>query len=276
MTAIYQQAVKAAEFLKSKTEIVPRVVLVLGSGLGDYAERLEKADVVPYEEIPFFPRSTVEGHKARLIFGELFGVPVAMMQGRFHYYEGYTQQQITLPIRALRAMGAEILFLTNASGGICHTFTPGDLMMIDDHINFSGTSPLIGENVAEQGMRFPDMSQAYDRELKQCLLTASKMCGVPLKRGVYMMFNGPQFETPAEIRFSRCIGADAAGMSTVPEVIVGRHCGMRVCGVSCITNMAAGMLDQPLTHTEVMETGEKVKGAFAALVDAFLQQIGRA
>lgn len=271
MTAQYKLAQQAAAYLKTQTKIIPRAVLVLGSGLGDYAERLEGADVVPYECVPGFPKSTVEGHKARLVFGELFGVPVAIMQGRFHYYEGYNQQQITLPIRALREMGAQILFLTNASGGINTSFAPGDLMLIDDHINFSGTSPLMGENVAEQGLRFPDMSQAYDKQLKACLLRAAEKAGVPLKRGVYMMFCGPQFETPAEIRFGRIIGADAAGMSTVPEVIVGRHCGLRVCGVSCITNMAAGILDQPLTHTEVMETGERVKDAFASLVDAFVK-----
>lgn len=276
MSSLYAQVQKAAAYLKERTRIRPRAVLVLGSGLGEYAERLEHADVVPYEQVPGFPVSTVEGHKAQLVFGSLFGVPVAIMQGRYHFYEGYTQQQVTLPIRVLREMGAKVLFLTNAAGGINESYRPGDLMLIDDHINFSGTSPLIGANVSEQGLRFPDMSQAYDRALKESLLRAADKAGVPLRRGVYMMFTGPQFETPAEIRFGRAIGADAAGMSTVPEVIVGRHCGMRVCGVSCITNMAAGILDQPLTHTEVMETGEKVKDSFAALVDAFLCELAKA
>lgn len=276
MSFLYEQVQKAAAYCQGQTKIRPRVALVLGSGLGDYAERMENADIVPYEQVPGFPLSTVEGHKAQLVFGVLFGVPVAIMQGRYHFYEGYTQQQVTMPIRVLREMGAEVLFLTNAAGGINESYRPGDLMLIDDHLNFSGTSPLIGENVAEQGLRFPDMSQAYDRALKEKLLRAAKTVGVPLRRGVYMMFTGPQFETPAEIRFGRAIGADAAGMSTVPEAIVGRHCGLRVCGVSCITNMAAGLLDQPLTHTEVMETGEKVKDSFAALVDAFIGELAKA
>lgn len=273
MSKQYQQVLQAAAYLRERTKVIPKVVLVLGSGLGDYAEKMKEADIISYEDIPGFPISTVKEHKAKLIFGKLYDVPVAIMQGRYHYYEGYTQQQITLPIRVLRELGAEILCLTNASGGINLSFEPGDLMMIDDHINFSGFSPLIGENVEEQGLRFPDMSMAYDKQLKECMLRAAQKANVPLKRGVYMMYTGPQFETPAEIRFGRTIGADAAGMSTVPEVIVGRHCGFRICGVSCITNMAAGILDQPLSHIEVTETALKVKDQFAGLIDAFIREV---
>ncbi len=276
MSEQYQKIQQTAAFLQQKTTCVPKVVLVLGSGLGAYADKLEQAEAVPYASIPNFVTSTVEGHKARLVFGTLFSVPVAIMQGRFHYYEGYDQQEITFPLRVLREMGAEILLLTNAAGGICPSFVPGDLMVIRDHINFSGQSPLRGENVGEQGLRFPDMSQVYDEQLNQILQQAAEEIHLLLKQGVYIMFSGPQFETPAEIRLARAMGADAVGMSTVPEAIVAKHCGYRVCGVSCITNMAAGLLDQPLTHTEVMETGEKVKDTFSNLVDGFIKRLVKA
>ena len=266
-----QRIERAADYLKRATKIRPKVVLVLGSGLGGYADTMQNAQRIAYADIPGFPTSTVAGHKGQLVFGNLFGNDVAIMQGRLHYYEGYAQDVITIPIRVLRLLGAEALVLTNAAGGINTSFVPGDLMLIDDHINFSGMSPLRGENLDQFGPRFPDMSLAYDRGLKELMLSAAQKADVAIKRGVYMMFSGPQFETPAEIRFARTIGADAAGMSTVPEVIVARHAGMRVCAVSCITNMAAGMLDQPLSHQEVMETGEKVKHIFAQLVDEFLQ-----
>lgn len=269
----YEIARRAADVILERAPEPPYAVLVLGSGLGDYAQRMETPTVIPYEEIPGFMVSTVHGHAGRLVMGRLLGLPVAIMQGRFHYYEGYTQQEITLPIRALRLCGAQMVLFTNAAGGINLDFSPGDLMLIDDHINFSGSSPLIGPNEEGFGTRFPDMSQAYDRELKELLLSAARQAGVSLRRGVYMMFNGPQFETGAEIRFARVIGADAAGMSTVPEVIAARHAGMRIAGVSCITNMAAGILDQPLSHQEVNETADRVQDQFAALVDAFLRQL---
>ena len=270
---LYERAQQAAEYIASQTAHRPRVILVLGSGLGDYADQIADADRIPYGEIPGFATSTVPGHKGQLVLGIHRGVEVAVMQGRLHFYEGYRQDEITLPLRVLRLLGAEIVLLTNASGGINLDFAPGDLMLIDDHINFSGTSPLMGENDERFGPRFPDMSQAYDAELKQTMLRVAAQTGVAIQRGVYMMFTGPQFETPAEIRFARTIGADAAGMSTVPEVIIARHCGLRICAVSCITNMAAGILDQPLTHQEVMETGERVKETFGRLVDGFLSAL---
>lgn len=270
---LYERAQQAAQYIASQTAHRPRVILVLGSGLGDYADQIADADRIPYGEIPGFATSTVPGHKGQLVLGTHRGVEVAVMQGRLHFYEGYRQDEITLPLRVLRLLGAEIVLLTNASGGINLDFAPGDLMLIDDHINFSGTSPLMGENDERFGPRFPDMSQAYDAELKQTMLRVAAQTGVAMRRGVYMMFTGPQFETPAEIRFARTIGADAAGMSTVPEVIIARHCGLRICAVSCITNMAAGILDQPLTHQEVMETGERVKETFGRLVDGFLSAL---
>ncbi len=270
---LYERAQQAAEYIASQTAHRPRVILVLGSGLGDYADQIADADRIPYGEIPGFATSTVPGHKGQLVLGTHRGIEVAVMQGRLHFYEGYRQDEITLPLRVLRLLGAEIVLLTNASGGINLDFAPGDLMLIDDHINFSGTSPLMGENDERFGPRFPDMSQAYDAELKQMMLRVATQTGVAMQRGVYMMFTGPQFETPAEIRFARTIGADAAGMSTVPEVIIARHCGLRICAVSCITNMAAGILDQPLTHQEVMETGERVKETFGRLVDGFLSAL---
>lgn len=273
MSRIFAQIEQATAYIRSKTSIVPKLMLVLGSGLGDYGDRLEKMEVIPYKDIPGFPQTTVPGHKGNLLLGEVFGVPVAIMQGRFHYYEGHRQQDIAFPVRVLRHLGAQMVLFTNAAGAINLSFQPGDLMMITDHINYSGMSPLFGENVEEMGPRFIDMTQAYDKTLQQILLSAAKEQGIALKQGVYMMFAGPQFETPAEIRFARTIGADAAGMSTVPEIIAARHCGLRICAISCMTNMAAGILDQPLTHEEVMETGKMVSDRFSRLVDAFIQGI---
>ncbi|MDL2225975.1 purine-nucleoside phosphorylase [Eubacteriales bacterium OttesenSCG-928-M02] len=269
----FEMAKEAANYITAQITEQPKALLVLGSGLGDYALRMENPTIIPYTSIPHFKQSTVPGHEGQLVLGRIFDVPVAIMQGRVHYYEGYSQQEITLPVRTLRLCGAEILFLTNAAGGINLDFSPGDLMLIDDHINFSGQSPLMGPNEEQLGLRFPDMAQAYDKQLKQALFDAAARADVELKRGVYMMFSGPQFETGAEIRFARTIGADAAGMSTVPEVIAGRHAGMRICGVSCITNMAAGILDQPLSHEEVNETALQVQDDFKRLVDEFIKGI---
>lgn len=271
--SISERINKATAYIESKTDMRPYALLVLGSGLGDYAERLEGSLAIPYEDIPEFPRSTVEGHAGRLLLGNIHGLPVAIMQGRFHYYEGYQQQEVTMPIRVLRRLGAEVVLLTNACGGIDTGFKPGDLMLIDDHINFSGTSPLRGGNLDEFGPRFPDMSCVYDKQLRALALESAKENGIDMKRGVYMMFGGPQFETPAEIRMARTMGANVAGMSTVPEAIVANHAGMKVCGISCVTNMASGILDQPLTHQEVMETGEMVKDKFSALVDGFVKRL---
>ena len=272
---MYNKIEQAAEFLKQNVSLVPKMVLVLGSGLGAYADGIKDRTVIPYADIPGFAASTVPGHAGQLVFGTIHGLPVAVMQGRVHYYEGGGMQQVALPLRALRLMGAESILLTNAAGGVNFDFKPGDLMLIDDHINFSANSPLIGPNIYQMGPRFPDMSQAYDKTMKECMLNAAKKIDLDLKRGVYMMFTGPQFETPAEIRFVRTIGADAVGMSTVPEVIAARHCGYKICGVSCITNMAAGILDQPLNHEEVMETGAMVRDRFEMLIDTFLQEISQ-
>lgn len=271
MMNVRESITKAAEYLEKTLNTAPEVVLVLGSGLGGYAEEIQDARRIAYGDIPGFAVSTAPGHAGMLITGKLYEVPVAIMQGRLHYYEGYGQDIITVPIRALRMLGARSLVLTNAAGGINPEFSPGDLMLIEDHINLSGSSPLRGKNMDEMGPRFPDMTKAYDDGLKRCMARSAKDNGIDMKHGVYVMFAGPQFETPAEIRFARIIGADAVGMSTVPEAIAARHGGMRVCAVSCITNMAAGMLDQPLSHEEVLETGARVKTKFSALIDGFMK-----
>ncbi|MFD6430710.1 purine nucleoside phosphorylase I, inosine and guanosine-specific, partial [Bacillus velezensis] len=221
-----------------------------------------------YETIPDFPVSTVEGHAGQLVMGTLEGVQVIAMQGRFHYYEGYSMDQVTFPVRVMKALGVESLVVTNAAGGINTEFRAGDLMIITDHINFTGTNPLIGPNEAEFGPRFPDMSEAYDKELSSLAEKTADELGIPVQKGVYTAVTGPSYETPAEVRFLRTMGSDAVGMSTVPEVIVANHAGMRVLGISCISNAAAGILDQPLSHEEVMEMTEKVKGGFLKLVKA--------
>ena len=246
------------------------IAVVLGSGLGDYAEALENARSIDYKNIPNFPVSTVPGHKGRWHTGTLHGKRVCMMQGRFHAYEGYGLDDVTLPVRVMQKLGVTTLVVTNAAGGVNLDFQAGDLMLITDVINLSGKNPLIGPNLDEFGPRFPDMSRAMDRELQALALDTAKKLSIPLKQGVYCWLNGPCFETPAEIRMTRTLGADAVGMSTVPEIIVARHGGMRVLGMSCITNMAAGVLDQPLNHEEVMAMGEKVKGTFRTLLDGII------
>lgn len=249
------------------------VGLILGSGLGDYAERIENSRFVRYSELPGFPQSRVEGHKGRFIIGELFGRRVVCMQGRFHYYEGYPQSQIALAVRVMKRLGVEKLLLTNAAGGVDLSFSPGDLMLISDHINFSGSNPLIGENDEDFGPRFPDQTNVYDRILRARVREAAKAAGIPLKEGVYMMFSGPTFETPAEIVFARTVGASAVGMSTVPEAIAAAHCGIRTLGVSLITNMAAGILNTPLSHEEVQNTASLAASGFTALVDQIIQNV---
>ncbi|EPH99922.1 purine nucleoside phosphorylase I, inosine and guanosine-specific [Enterococcus faecalis 13-SD-W-01] len=239
--------------------------LILGSGLGELAEEIENAVTIHYNDIPHFPVSTVVGHAGQLVYGTLSGKKVLAMQGRFHYYEGHSMQTVTYPVRVMAALEAHSLIVTNACGGVNESFVPGDLMLITDHINFTGDNPLIGPNFDEMGPRFPDMSNAYTPEYREKAAAAAEKQGLAIKEGVYMGFSGPTYETPAEIRMSRTMGADAIGMSTVPEVIVAAHSGLKVLGISCITNLAAGM-QSSLNHEEVVETTERVKASFKTLV----------
>lgn len=239
--------------------------MILGSGLGELADEIEDAIKIPYDTIPFFPVSTVVGHAGQLVYGTLSGKKVLAMQGRFHFYEGHSMQTVTYPVRVMGALGAHSVIVTNACGGVNESFVPGDLMLISDHINFTGTNPLIGPNEDEIGPRFPDMSQAYTPAYRESAKEVANKLGLDLKEGVYMGYSGPTYETPAEIKMSRIMGADAVGMSTVPEVIVAAHGGLNVLGISCITNLAAGM-QANLNHEEVVETTERVKQSFKALV----------
>ena len=247
--------------------------VILGSGLGDYAEALEDAVKLPYSEIPGFPRSTVAGHAGMWCCGTLHGKRVVMMQGRFHYYEGYGMKDVTLPVRVMQKIGVKTLIVTNAAGGVNLGYHPGELMVIGDMFSMTAQNPLIGPNLDAFGPRFPDMSCAFDKELRALAHECANEQGFALREGVYAQMTGPTYETPAEIRMLRTLGADAVGMSTVPEVIVARHGGMRVLGISCITNMAAGILDQPLNHAEVTETANRVKGQFRALLDAVVEKM---
>lgn len=268
---MYQKICAAADYILARIDKKPEIGLILGSGLGDLADSLENPVVIPYEEIPHFPRSGVMGHAGALVVGKICGKTVVVMQGRVHYYEGYDQQFITMPVRVLRLLGVKLLVLTNAAGGVNLDFVPGDLMLISDHINFSGSNPLVGDNLDEFGPRFPDASDVYTARLRESLLPKAEQAGIALKQGVYMMFSGPSFETPAEIRMARVLGADAVGMSTVPEALVAAHSGMEVIGVSCISNMAAGVLKQKLTHQEVMDTGAMVKDKFRELIKIIIE-----
>lgn len=260
-------------YLKSKISYTPDVLVILGSGLGSMADHVENPVVVKYDEIPDFLVSTVEGHAGQFVFGDYKGKKVAMMQGRFHYYEGYTMKEVTLPVFVMKRLGVEHLIVTNACGGVNLAFTPGDLMLIEDHLNFTGNNPLMGRNMEEFGPRFPDMSKVYNRELMALAEKIGQEEGIELKRGVYAMYTGPSYETPAEIRAYRTLGADAIGMSTVPEAIVANYAGMKVFGVSCITNMAAGVLDQPLNHEEVIEVSTKVRGSFTTLISRVIEEM---
>ena len=247
--------------------------VILGSGLGDYAEALEDAVKLPYSEIPGFPRSTVAGHAGMWCCGTLYGKRVVMMQGRFHYYEGYGMKDVTLPVRVMQKIGVKTLIVTNAAGGVNLGYHPGELMVIGDMFSMTAQTPLIGPNLDAFGPRFPDMSCAFDKELRALAHECANEQGFALREGVYAQMTGPTYETPAEIRMLRTLGADAVGMSTVPEVIVARHGGMRVLGISCITNMAAGILDQPLNHAEVTETANRVKGQFRNLLDRIIEKM---
>ncbi len=265
---------KAASYLQSKFASTPKIGLILGSGLGVLADEIEHAVKVPYSEIPEFPVSTVEGHAGQLVFGTLHGVSVAAMQGRFHYYEGYDMHKVTFPVRVMKELGVETVIVTNAAGGVNMAFEPGDLMLISDHINFIGNNPLIGPNDTKLGVRFPDMSEAYCKKLRRMAKDVAERLNIKVQEGVYVAMSGPTYETPAEIRMLRTLGGDAVGMSTVPEVIVARHAGLQVLGISCISNMAAGILDQPLHHEEVIETTERVKANFLSLVKEIVSELG--
>jgi len=270
---LQEKITAAAEYLQSRVALRPTVALILGSGLGDYAETLEESVRIPYAEIPNFPQPTVEGHTGAFVFGRKEGKAVVVAQGRVHYYEGLPMQEITLPVRVLAAIGVQTLVLTNAAGGVNLGYQPGTLMLISDHINFSGANPLIGKNLEKFGPRFPDMSDLYTASLRDAIKNRAKAAEIPLQEGVYLMYSGPNYETPAEIRAFRTLGADAVGMSTVPEALVAGHSGLQVVGVSCITNMAAGVLPVKLNHAEVVETAAKVHDLFHRLVDLILETL---
>lgn len=274
MSSIHQESIKeAAAYIRGQKGVEPQVGLILGSGLGVLAELMENPVSIPYTDIPHFPVSTVEGHEGELLLGTIQDRPVVLMKGRFHMYEGYGPEVTAFPVRVMKELGVKSLLVTNAAGGINTSFEPGDLMLISDHLNMTGTNPLIGPNDPELGVRFPDMSQAYSRQLRQLAKEVAVGQGIALREGVYAGLLGPTYETPAEIVMLRTLGADAVGMSTVSEVIVARHAGLEVLGISCISNMAAGILDQPLSHDEVMETAEKVREKFLALVMAIIPKM---
>jgi purine-nucleoside phosphorylase len=265
------QATVAA--VRSRIKVAPKVGIILGSGLGDFADSLEDKVAIPYGDLPGFPTSSVAGHAGRLVAGTLRGAAVVAMQGRVHLYEGWSPAQVAFPARVLCALGIRSLVVTNAAGGIRTDLVPGDLMVITDHINLSGANPLTGPNEEKLGPRFPDMSTAYDPALRALLRETADGLHIPLREGVYVWLAGPSYETPAEIRFLRTIGVDAVGMSTVPEVIVASHMGVKVAGISCITNLAAGIGRKPLSHAEVGETAERVRGRFTSLLTAFLPAV---
>jgi purine-nucleoside phosphorylase len=269
----FAQAERAAKFILSKTKLRPKIALVLGSGLGAFADELAGAAKIPYQKIPGFPRSTAVGHAGQLVIGKVGSVEAAVMQGRVHFYEGYTAKEVVFPMRVLGRLGIRTAILTNAAGGIDLGYKQGALVVIRDHIKLQGANPLIGPNDDRFGPRFPDMTQAYWKQYREIALAESKRLGIEVHEGVYAALSGPSYETPAEIRYLRTIGADLVGMSTVPETIVARHMGIRVLGISCVTNMAAGILDQPINHAEVIETGERVKTQFIALLRAVLPRI---
>jgi purine-nucleoside phosphorylase len=264
---------RAAKFVLEKTKLHPRIGLVLGSGLGALADELTGATLIPYGKIPGFPRSTVDGHAGTLAVGRLGDVPLAAMKGRVHFYEGYTAKDVIFPMRVFRQMGIQTVILTNAAGAININYNRGALVMIRDHINLQGTNPLIGPNDTRFGPRFPDMTQAYGKKYREIAAAQAKKLNIPVHEGVYAAFSGPSYETPAEIRFLKTVGADLVGMSTVPEVIAARHMGMGVLGISCVTNMAAGIIEQEINHAEVMETGDRVRAQFVALLRAVIPEL---
>lgn len=272
-STLYQRAQEAARLIRTHTDANVPVGIVLGSGLGAFAEDLTNATEIPYEAIPGFARSTVQGHAGRLVIGKVGEVTVAAMQGRFHFYEGYSLQDVTFPIRVLKLLGVRTLVLTNAAGTLNMEFTPGSLMLISDHLNLLGDNPLRGENDERFGPRFPDLTSVYDRRLQDMVVEAARAMEINVRRGTYAALSGPSYETPAEIHMMRTLGADVVGMSTVPEAIVARHMGMQVLGISCITNLAAGMSDQPIDHSEVMAIGARVREQFTELLRRVINQL---
>lgn len=272
----FVRAEAAAKFILKKTKLRPKIALVLGSGLGAFADEFSDAKRIPYAKIPHFPRSTAIGHAGQLVIGTVEGVEVAGMQGRVHLYEGYSVEEVARPVRVFARMGLKAVILTNAAGGIKREFTQGRLVVISDHINLQGVNPLSGPNDEHFGPRFPDMSSAYDKKFRELTLAEGRLLGINLGEGVYAALAGPSYETPAEIRSLRSIGADLVGMSTVTEVIAARHSGLRVLGISCVTNAAAGVLDQPLDHRDVLETAERVKSQFIGLLRAVIPDLARA
>ncbi|MBR1751491.1 MAG: purine-nucleoside phosphorylase [Ruminococcus sp.] len=269
----YEKLKRCYDSVREKTDFVPQIALVLGSGLGGFADNIDKVCEIDYKDIDSFPTSTVEGHKGRLVFGSIGSVDIVCMQGRVHYYEGYDISDVVLPARLMGMLGAKVLFLTNASGGINKSFKAGDFMALTDHISCFVTNPLIGKNIDELGTRFPDMSKVYDGELLNIIKQSAKDCGVDLKEGVYCQLTGPSFETPAEIRMLAALGADAVGMSTVVEAIAARHAGMKVCAVSCVCNLAAGISPTPLTHAEVQQAADNAAPKFKALISEAIEGI---
>lgn len=270
---LFEQASAAAAYIRTRAFIAPHIGIVLGSGLGAFADRVADAAVIPFGDIPHFPQSTVPGHSGRLVIGKLEGVPVAVMQGRVHAYEGYLPEEVTFPIRVLGRLGIQSLIVTNAAGGIRLDMKQGDLVLLSDHINFTGRNPIIGHNDERFGPRFFDMTEAYSRRLRQLAAATAERAGLSLAEGVYLCVLGPSFETPAEIRAFRALGADLVGMSTVQEVIAARQMGIEVLGLSCVTNMAAGIQQEPLSHEEVMETGRRVAARFTQLLAALVPAI---
>ncbi|CAM3963978.1 purine-nucleoside phosphorylase [Lederbergia lenta] len=268
---MFDKIQEAATYIKNQYGERPDIGLILGSGLGILAEEIDQSIKIPYEEIPHFPVSTVEGHTGQLVLGNLNGKKVIAMQGRFHFYEGYDFQEVTFPVRVMKSLGVDQMIVTNAAGGVNENFQPGDLMIITDHINHMGGNPLIGSNDARLGPRFPDMSEAYSKKLIDLAKETAKKQGISVQEGIYFGNTGPLYETPAEVRMIRKLGGDAVGMSTVPEVVVARHTGIEVMGISCISNLAAGMLDQPLTHEEVIETTQKVRADFLRFVKSLVE-----
>ena len=265
-TSIYERAEHATRIIRARTTVEPRIAVVLGSGLGGFADDFEEPVAIPYDEIPGFVRSTAQGHAGKLVIGKIDGIPVLAMQGRLHYYEGYSLEEVTFPVRTFGLLGIKTLVLTNASGGINVQLSQGALMVISDHVNLMGVNPLRGPNDDRFGPRFPDMSAVYSPELQEVVVEEAKAIGIEVRRGIYGALSGPSYETPAEIHLLRNLGADAVGMSTVPEAIVARQMGLEVLGISCITNMAAGISDEPINHEEVMATGDRVRETFTELL----------
>lgn len=273
MNPVYEKLLKCYESFRQKINFTPRAAVVLGSGLGGYGDEIKVEAVLDYHDIDGFPVSTVQGHQGRFIFGYVGEVPVVAMQGRVHFYEGYPMTDVVLPARLMKMMGAEILFLTNAAGGVNYDFKAGDFMMITDQISDFVPSPLIGPNIDELGPRFCDMSQIYDLELQDILRHTAKDLGIDLKEGVYIQLSGPNFESPQEVKMCRILGADAVGMSTACEAIAANHMGMKICGISCISNLGCGMTDTPLSHSEVQETADRVAPLFKQLVTEAIKRM---